>query len=125
MDTVKFIEERNRMCRSFDAGCQECPAFSACECEDELCSCAVGHQSTIDATAQIAIVEEWAAAHPRKTRQSVFLEHYPETSIGKNGVLLVCPCPISASHRNADGGCATIGIRCDDCRKEYWMQEVE
>lgn len=122
MDTVKFIEERNRMCKSFDAGCKGCPAFNVCE--DEL-SCAVGQLSTLDATTQIAIVEAWSAAHPRKTRQSVFLEQYPEASISTNGALLVCPCPISASHRNAGGGCATIGRRCDDCRKEYWMQEVE
>ena len=122
MDTVKFIEERNRMCKSFDAGCKGCPAFNVCEHE---LSCAVGQLSTLDATAQIAIVEAWSAAHPRKTRQSVFLEHYPEASISTHGVLLVCPCPISASHRNANGGCATIGRRCDDCRKEYWMQEVE
>lgn len=40
MDAVKFIEERNRMCRSFDTGCYGCPA-SNCEgvlselrCED-------------------------------------------------------------------------------------------
>lgn len=122
MDTVKFIEERNRMCKSFDAGCKGCPAFNVCEHE---LSCAVGQLSTLDATTQIAIVEAWSAAHPRKTRQSVFLEQYPEASISKQGVLLVCPCPISASHRNAGGGCATIGRRCDDCRKEYWMQEVE
>nr|DAI02745.1 MAG TPA: hypothetical protein [Caudoviricetes sp.] len=73
----------------------------------------------------VAEVEQWSAAHPRKTRQSVFLEQYPEASISEQGVLLVCPCPISASHRNVLGGCATIGRGCDDCRKEYWLQEVE
>lgn len=26
MDAVKFIEERNRMCKSFDTGCYGCPA---------------------------------------------------------------------------------------------------
>lgn len=55
MDAVKFIQERNRMCKSFDAGCKGCPAFNACE--DELC-CAVGQESTLDATAQIVMVEE-------------------------------------------------------------------
>lgn len=122
MDAVKFIEERNRMCESFGDGCTGCPAFNVCK--NEPC-CAVGMQPTLDAMAQVAMIEKWSAAHPRKTRQSVFLEHYPEASISKHGVLLVCPCPISASHRNANGGCATIGRRCDDCRKEYWMQEVE
>lgn len=106
MDAVKFIEEHRRM---YKVTGKHLPTLA----------------EGIPAEDVVKEVEEWAAAHPRKTRQSVFLEHYPETSIGKNGVLLVCPCPISASHRSADGGCATIGIRCDDCRKEYWMQEVE
>lgn len=101
MDAVKFIEERNRMCGT------------------------ISEVWGVDAAQIVKNTEEWSAAHPRKTRQSVFLEQYPEARIGNHGVLLVCPCPISASHRNAGGGCATIGRRCDDCRKEYWMQEVE
>ncbi len=117
MDAVKFIEERDRMCRFYHhAGdCYQCPAKD-CECS--------ALEGMVDDNI-VAIVEDWAAAHPRKTRQSVFLEQYPEASISEHGVLLVCPCPISASHRNAHGGCATIGRRCDDCRKEYWLQEVE
>ena len=107
MDAVEFIKERDRMFRV--AG--QAPSLS------------YRHEKSAEEIARE--VERWSAAHPRKTRQSVFLEQYPEASIGEHGVLLVCPCPISASHRNALGGCATIGRGCDDCRKEYWMQEVE
>ena len=78
-----------------------------------------------DPESAVKVVEEWAAAHPRKTRQSVFLEQYPQASIGGNGVLQVCPCPISESHRNAQGGCVNIHRQCSDCRKEFWGQEVE
>mgnify|MGYP000513597682 CR=1 FL=1 len=120
MDAVKFIEERNRMCKSFDDGCQMCPA-----CNNDLC-CAVGQESTLDATAQIAIVEEWSAAHPRKTRQSVFLEQWPTAKIDKSGCLDVCPYLVSATHRNQNGVCKGAGVkRCSDCRREFWMQEVE
>ena len=70
-------------------------------------------------------VEEWAIAHPRKTRQSVFLEQYPEARIGDDGVLQIYPCSISASHRNTRGNCVTMGRKCPDCRREFWMQEVE
>lgn len=122
MDTVKFIEERNRMCKSFDAGCEECPAFNVWEHE---LSCAVGQLSTLDATAQIAIVEAWSAAHPRKKRQSVFLEQWPEAHIHKNGYLDICPLDVSAAHRDAYGGCATPDRLCPDCHREFWMQEVE
>ena len=122
MDAVKFIEERRRMCKSFDVGCNGCPAFNACN--NNLC-CAVGNESMMDATAQIAIVEEWSAAHPRKTRQSVFLEHYPEAAIDDSGVLRACPMAISAAHRDSDGECKTPYNMCDSCRREFWMQEVE
>lgn len=70
-------------------------------------------------------VEEWAAAHPRKTRQSVFLKQWPEADIDDCGVLKVCPVPISTSHRNIYGRCALAGVKCSDCRREFWMQEVE
>jgi hypothetical protein len=123
MDAVKFIEERNRMCKSFGPKCKGCPASNAYE--DELWGCAVAQESTLDATAQIAIVEEWSAAHPRKTRQSVFLEQYPESFVDESGVLLLCPRYISAAHRNGDGLCKEPRIKCVDCRREFWMQEVE
>ena len=122
MDSVKFIEERRRMCKSFDTGCNGCPAFNACN--NNLC-CAVGNESTLDATAQIAIVEEWSAAHPRKTRQSVFLEQYPEALINEFGVLRICPMEISADYRDHDRGCKNMVKKCSDCRREFWMQEVE
>ena len=122
MDAVKFIKERNRMCKSFYDGCKGCPASNVCE--DDLC-CAVGNESTLDVTAQIAIVEEWSAAHPRKTRQSVFLEHYPEAVLDEYGVLFLCPSDISAVHRDSDGGCKHPYNMCDNCRREFWMQEVE
>lgn len=41
-------------------------------------------------------VEEWSAAHPRKTRQDVFLEQWPETYIRGDGYLDVCPLEVSA-----------------------------
>lgn len=115
MDAVKFIEERNRMCDSFET-CGMCPAFEF--------SCSELRKIQQNPTI-VSIVERWSKENPRKTRQDVFLEQYPEARIGNHGVLLVCPCPISASHRNAAGGCATIGRGCDDCRREFWMQEVE
>lgn len=122
MDAVKFIEERNRMCESFGDGCTGCPASNACK--NELC-CAFDQGSTLDATDQVAMVENWSAAHPRKTRQSVFLEQYPETIIDAFGALQICPMVISAAHRDSDGECKDPAKMCIDCRREFWMQEVE
>ena len=122
MDAAKFVEERDRMCKSFCDGCTGCPASNACK--NELC-CAFDLGSTLDAAAQIAIVEEWSAAHPRKTRQSVFLEHYPEATLDEYGVLWICPSDISATHRDSDGGCKNPYNMCGNCRREFWMHEVE
>lgn len=127
MDAVKFIEERNRMCKSFEAVyCKGCPAFNAFE--DNL-YCAVDQESTLDATAQIAIVEKWSAEHPRKTRQSVFLERYPEANVDKStGVLVLCPAALKKEYRDDRGACNAYSIEsgvCDNCRRAFWMQEVE
>lgn len=118
MDALKFIEERNRMCDYYkngcEAGCRDCPAF------DIMCS------SVQFVTSEyIAVVEQWSKEHPRKTRQSVFLERYPEAQIDDNDVLSVCPTIISPSHRKDGGGCFNIHKQCTDCRREFWMQEVE
>ena len=122
MDAVKFIEERNRMCKSFGDRCTGCPASDACK--NELC-CAFDQGSTLDATAQVSIVEKWSAEHPHKTRQSVFLEQYPEAcALDEYGVLRICPIGISASHRGIDGLCKNPERPCIDCRHEFWMHEV-
>ena len=122
MDAVKFIKERDRMCKSFDAGCTGCQASNACK--NELC-CAFDQGPTLDATAQVAIVEEWSAAHPRKTRQSVFIEQYPDAVLDGFGVLRICPIYLSAEYRDDCNGGKNIGKKCSDCRREFWMQEVE
>ena len=116
MDAVKFIEERNRMCKSFCDGCKGCPAFNACV--DDLC-CAVGQASTLDATAQVAIVEKWSAAHPRKTRQSVFLDQWPHADLS-TGTVNVCPNSLYA------GICDCARYQnCLSCKREFWSKEVE
>ena len=71
----------------------------------------------------IATVEQWSKEQPRKTRQSVFLEQYPEAEINKCGCLILCPKLISADCRNSYGNCTNR--LCSDCRREFWMQEVD
>ena len=115
MDALEFLRERNRMCRRFDKSCDGCPA-----CEN-------GRYCDSDAWDErlVATVEQWSKEHPRKTRQSVFLEQYPEAEIDANGVVGLCPMSISAAYRDSDGGCDCPEILCRDCRREFWMQGVE
>ena len=70
----------------------------------------------------VAEVEQWAKEHPVKTRQSVFLEQWPEAKRVDN-ILAVCPKVLDMSlpcwiYNNAN-------VACEDCRREFWMQEVE
>lgn len=120
MDAVKFVEERRRMCKSFGDKCTRCPALKVHE--NEL-YCAVDIRSTLDDTAQVAIVEEWSAAHPRKTRQSVFLEQWPNARPADDGVLTFCPKRFDFNS-SCLAKCHSLK-KCSDCRREFWMQEVE
>lgn len=118
MDAAKFIKERKRMCKSFGERCKGCPGFDAYE--EALCL--VDRESTLDATAQVAIVEEWSAAHPRKTRQDVFLEQWPNAKC-VGDILTICPKVIDMSF--SCSAYSNVDIGCPDCRHRFWMQEVE
>lgn len=116
MEALEFLKERKRMCRSFGGSCKGCPC--------EKVRCALNSLTSDDDYKRIvAAVEEWSAAHPRKTRQSVFLEQWPEAEIDENGYLMLCPIAVSADRRNRHEDCTTL--KCTDCRREFWMKEVE
>lgn len=112
MDVVEFFSEFRRMCRS-SSDCAKC------EYHGDKCDNAI---DLLEKT--VAVVEQWSREHQRKTRQDVFLEQWPEAKI-EDGMLKLCPCMISESHRDAQGNCATIQRQCSDCCREFWMQEVE
>ena len=117
MDAIQFIKERDRMCKTY-GNCSQCPA-----CLDN--ECIVARRSGFAPEQQINTVKVWADQHPRKTRQDVFLEQYPEARIDANGLLDVCPATIVKSHRANGGGCIDYHRNCDDCIREFWLQEVE
>lgn len=114
MDAVEFIKEHRRMCRTY-YGCDGCLACN----NDGSCkfSTIVGD----GADEQIALLEEWSAAHPRKTRQSVFLEQWPDAKL-ENGVLHINPCKVDS---NFSKNVACDYLQCSKCQREFWMQEVE
>ena len=117
MDALEFLKERRRMCDSH-RWCKGCPL------EDGKCVVSDVAPDE-DYKRIIAAVERWSKEHPRKTKQSVFLEQYPEAKIDVNGVVGLCPTYISAAHRDSDGECNCPEKMCRDCRREFWMQEVE
>lgn len=106
MDAVKFIKEWNRMLKV--EGRVPCI---------EICTTRTPEET-------VSSVDEWSAAHPRKTRQSVFLEQWPNCATNNDGVVGICP-------RNVDKKCICDlehfhnCYSCRDCRRKFWMQEVE
>ena len=116
MDAVKFLKEKERMCNKCSA-CSRCPVCKEnngfnMDCED----LAIENPKEF-----VAIIEKWSAEHPVKTRQSEFLKMFPDASIGVNGALVIAPCNVNTKFESEICG---IG-KCEDCKKEYWLAEVE
>lgn len=110
MDAVEFLRERNRLCDSYK-GCVGCP-FGAAEC-------VVRDMTSEDNCERIVTaVEQWSKEHPRKTRQSVFLKQWPNCPTGDDGVIMICPISVDKNY-------ACVFSECSECRRKFWMQEVE
>ena len=118
MDAVEFVKTLGRMC---NAECTRCEIWKR---RSSFESCIVWQKKHPEEA--VAIAEQWAKEHPAKTRQSVFLQQYPEARLSEDGILLMCPRTISAEYRNEDNSCnrANYGT-CADCRREFWLAEVE
>lgn len=108
MDAVKFIKAIKQML-SAGAG-------------DSTVQKYISAYKKNDCEGMVKAAEQWAAEHPVKTRQSVFLEQFPNAPIYTNTHnVALDPCLVDTTLR---GHCPT-GRGCDICRREFWMQEVE
>ena len=116
MDAVEYLKTLRRMC---NAECRECEYGK----RSGFDPCMVWRNSHPEAA--VSIAEKWAAEHPAKTRQSVFLEQYPEAELTQDGVISICPVVVSAAYRIENGICAKPSEKCDDCRRKFWLAEVK
>lgn len=116
MDALKYLKEKQRICDKLR--CEICPLSrrsngTEYDCEDlelerpELC---------------VDIVEKWSAEHPVKTRQSEFLKMFPNADLMRDGAINICPRYTDIRYKRQDERFQT---NCDDCRKEYWLAEVD
>ena len=114
MDALEFLKERKRLCTSCE-GCDGCPL--------EGTHCVLSYVTPDeDYKRIIATVERWSKEHPRKTRQSVFLEQWPDAKVFVDGVIDLCPQELN-SHYPCQS--TDYKMRCQTCRREFWMREVE
>ena len=125
MDTVEFLKTVNRLCKK-NRSCAECPIFckkGMCMLRRTVMLCDASDASVESSIEEmISIVEQWAKDHqvkPIKTRQSEFLKRFPDASVS-DGTLDIRPCIIEKSVK-----CIALeGKDCDNCRREYWLEEV-
>lgn len=114
MDVLKFVEERNRMCSTY-SDCENCPIANGTTC-----------QAIKNITEQmIDTVEKWSAEHPRKTRQSIFLQQYPEVPLTYDGVINIKPCQMINHYTYEDGCDFDNHINCMKCKEKYWLKEIK
>lgn len=74
-----------------------------------------------DCEGMVKAAEQWAAEHPVKTRQSVFLEQWPEARISNvDGFPVINPCGLDSKVVNE---CDVAS--CSKCRSKFWLAEVE
>ena len=106
MDAIKFVKQLRRM---NEQGVPKKRFIYPC-----------AGQETDPPEEVVAEVEEWAKEHPAKTRQSVFLEHYPGARILAHGCLNVCPMNVFS-----DTGINCNAQPCIECKKAFWLAEVE
>ena len=69
----------------------------------------------MDAVEYLKTVARICKEHPVRTRQSVFLERYPNVKT-VYGNVDICPSILEGKE------CTVLG--CVDCKKKYWSQEV-
>lgn len=109
---LEYVKELSRMCKSTDDYCNNCPMANTDAC-DKIWNV---NQEKID------IVQKWSDSHPIKTRQSEFLKMFPNAEI-KDGIIQICPFSVDGNR-----GCYVKELeysKCQKCRQEYWLEEIE
>lgn len=112
MKNFEIFREYKRMCESF-SGCRECPLGDTRFCTNTI-------PDNEECRNVVKKIEQWVKEHPEKTRQTVFLENYPNALLDDEGYLDICPqeiekdmpCPYKLTTDTFYG--------CDECHRKYW-----
>ena len=121
MDAVRYLKEIYRMCDSF-VECKDCHIRN--EFGKSIVFPCMGTESSVEIAETeklVSIVEKWSAEHPTNTRQSEFLKMFPN-SRKINGILDICPSRIDLNSVSED---ECLDLLCIECKKKYWLAEVE
>lgn len=107
MDAVEYLRTFYRMCDS-NKYCSSCEAVGVCQHDCEK------------AEQMVEIVEKWEKEHRVKTRATKLLEAFPNADV-YDGIPDVCPKRLDKSFEAKCGE----QVRCEDCEREFWTEEIE
>lgn len=111
MDAVECMKAVTRMLKSGTIDCAIQKYISA--------------QKKNDYEGMVEAAEQWVAEHPAKTRQSVFLEQFPNVRLDANEIINISSCRVDPKQYPFNGKDCCKFRSCGECRREFWLAEVE
>ena len=115
MDAKEFLREYVSMCNKFEY-CHDCPMNNLKEMYKPACCYRVLVEHPEES---IKVVGEYSAN--KRTRQSEYLRLFPSSFHPmRSGVLDVCPNRIRGS-----AVCGTPNKSCNECKEEFWLEEIK
>ena len=115
MDAVEYLKVKAKICQSIkDDDCKGCVLKG-----NAVLGCHTTERRRPEEC--VAQVKKWAAEHSSKTRQSEFLKMFPNVE-SYSGIISICPQKLDKNI-----GCLYKWgqIACNECRKNYWLEEVK
>lgn len=120
MDAVEFLVTRDRMCGSFNGCCTGCEVYERMGTGEACIQYMAQHPQEV-----VEIVERWGKEHPRKTRRSEFLKLFPAAKVDIDSIPVICPKDVCSRFRCCVNPSERTYAQCCNCRKKYWIEEVE
>lgn len=120
MDAKEFMLGYARMCNTNRKCYNNCTLYKNHLClSPAVLSTAINSLTPEEMDKLIAIVKEWCAENPIKTRQSEFLKMFPNAV----NVLDFCPHAMDATFKSC---CDRASLEfCRRCKKDYWLTPID
>lgn len=119
MEAMELLKALERYCDNqckYHGGCDKCKFAN-----DQICNCQMQFNILmLNCSNPVEYIEQWAKENPAKTRQSKFLKLFSNAKLDHDGILEILPCLVDNFHVE---NCSVK--YCKDCRRNYWLQEVE
>lgn len=125
MDAVEFLKEAKRYCKwckntTQDGKKRLCDACYFEKLNDIFNLHPMAYGKFVET------VEQWAKAHPVKTRQSEFLKMWSDAEISDDGLPAIAPCQLNVELLQCESqeDCEKRGV-CGKCRRDFWLKEIK